>query len=120
MHISPEERIAGAEPPMREQRRTPVKVRRNESAAADAVRERGRPWYFEAPSIFAWCIQAALAPFNLAVRLAEGLVAFALLGAMALVCAWWQGLITDHDVIAYLRPVGQRLLAMVQQSGSAQ
>jgi hypothetical protein len=27
------------------------------------------------------------------------------------------GMITDQDVIQHLRPVGQRILAMVQQAG---
>ena len=89
-----------------------------QSGAADAVLERGRPWYFDAPSVFYACARISLFPFSLVIRVAEAAVALAVCALLALIYGWYSGMILDRDVVAFLRPIGQRILAMIQQSGA--
>jgi len=87
-----------------------------EGAAAHA-RAHARPWWFDAPAVAMGCARVAAAPFVAVVRVAEAAVAVALLAALATAFAWHQGYVTDKDVVAALKPVGQRVLAMVQSAG---
>ncbi len=101
-----------------EQARVLKTVRAQMDGTADAVLERGRPWYFDAPAVLYACARLSLLPFNIVVRAAEAAVALAVLGLIGVIYGWYAGMIHDQDVIAVLRPVGQRILAMIQQSGS--
>lgn len=92
-------------------------IARRQEVAADRVRAAGRPWYFDAPGVALACAKVALAPLLLLVKMAEAAVALALLAAIGAVVAWHQGYIADKDVVAALRPLGQRILAMVQSGG---
>ncbi|AOG02781.1 hypothetical protein [Bosea sp. RAC05] len=116
-HISDE-----ASPVDRVRRSEPARKLRSGHAqadsAADAILERGRPWYFDAPSVLQACARITLLPFSIVIRAAEAAVALAVLGLIGIAYGWYSGLIHDQDVIVFLRPIGQRILAMIQQSGS--
>lgn len=89
------------------------------SLVADRVRAAQKPWWTEALPVFAACARVAAAPLNIAIKIAEGAVACAVLGVLVLGYAWYSGRISDKDVVAALKPVGQRILVMVQ-SGAPQ
>ena len=93
-------------------------IARGTVLGADQVRAAARPWWFEAPSVAMTCAKVAVAPFVAIVRLAEAAVAMALFAVVAVAFAWHQGYIADKDVVATLKPVGQRILAMIQASGT--
>ena len=88
-----------------------------EGAAAARILAGARPWWFAFPGVMLTCANVVLAPLRLAVQVAEAAVALALLAAVGLVLAWHFGYVADRDVVAALRPVGQRILAMVQSAG---
>jgi hypothetical protein len=89
------------------------------AASSDAhARSNARPWWFAAPAVALGCARVAAAPLVAVVRLAEAAVAIALLAALGVAAAWHLGYIADKEVVAALKPVGQRLLAMVQSAGA--
>ena len=88
-----------------------------ETSAVGDLGSWARPWYFDAPRVLLTCFQVTLAPLGLAIRAAEAAVSLAVLAVIGVGAGWYVGMITDQDVIQHLRPVGQRILAMVQQAG---
>jgi hypothetical protein len=84
-------------------------------AAAARILAAARPWWFAFPGVMIACANVVLMP--LVVQVAEAAVALALLAALGLVLAWHLGYVADRDVVAALKPVGQRILAMVQSAG---
>lgn len=113
-HVKPEPRVRSAQTPAE---RALGEIARRQQQGADRIRAVARPWYFDAPKVALACAKVALAPLHLAIKVAEAAVALALLAAVGVVVAWHQGYIADKDVVAALRPLGQRILAMVQSSG---
>lgn len=90
---------------------------RQHRRSVEKLREAQAPWYFSAPKVLLACFRVAFAPFNLLVKVAELLVALVVLGIVAVIAAWYLGYITDADVIAAMKPIGDRLLQMVQSAG---
>jgi hypothetical protein len=88
-----------------------------EASAIGDLGSWAKPWYFDAPRVLLTCFQVTLAPLGLAIRAAEAAVSLAVLAVIGVGAGWYMGMITDQDVIQHLRPVGQRILAMVQQAG---
>lgn len=108
--------------PRRTQPAAPAAVRREAAAdpagaAAARVLAGARPWWFSAPGVMIACANVVLAPLRLAVQVAEAAVALALLAALGVVGAWYLGYVADKDVVAALKPLGQRILAMAQSAG---
>lgn len=81
------------------------------------IAEVGRPWFFAAPSIMVWCAKIAFLPFNMAVKIAELVLAGVILGIVGIAAAWYFHLLSDQEVMLALKPVGDRLLQMVQAAG---
>ena len=111
--VRPDQRKSGPSPA----ERALGDVARRQEVTADRTRAVTRPWYFDAPGVAVACARVVLAPLLLMIKLAEAAVALALLAAIGVVVAWHQGYIADKDVVAALRPLGQRILAMVQSGG---
>lgn len=88
-----------------------------ETAAVGDLGAWARPWYFDTPRVLLTCVQVTLAPLGLAIRAAEAAVSLAVLAVIGVGAGWYMGMITDQDVVQHLRPIGQRILAMVQQAG---
>jgi hypothetical protein len=86
-------------------------------AAAARILSGARPWWFSAPGVMLACANVVLAPVRLAVQVAEAAVALALLAALGVIGAWYLGYVADKDVVAALKPLGQRILAMAQSAG---
>ena len=114
-HIRPVPRPRQAESPVE---RALGAIETAQLRSADRIRAVARPWYFDVPRVALGCAKVALAPLLVAIKLAEAAVALALLVALGAVVAWHQGYIADKDVVAALKPLGQRLLAMVQSAGT--
>lgn len=103
---------------VRRQDRAPtVPPERARPARRTAVREPETPWVFSAPRILMACIKVALAPLHLVVLLSELVMAALILGVVALAAGWWLGFVTDAQVLDAVRPIGERLLSMVQSLG---
>lgn len=63
------------------------------------------------------CFALAIAPLRLLVMVAELVMAAVVLGIAGAIGAWWLGWVTDAQVLDIARPVGERLMAMVQSLG---
>lgn len=75
-----------------------------------------RPWWYDAPSVLLGCARVIRAPFRILADVAELAVSLAVLATIALGAAWYTGHVKDEDVVAALRPVGTKILGMVQKS----
>ena len=63
------------------------------------------------------CFALAIAPLRLLVMVAELVMAAVVLGIAGAIGAWWLGWVTDAQVLDIARPLGERLMAMVQSLG---
>lgn len=90
---------------------------RSRRQAADRVREAQSPWYFSAPKVLLACAKLTFAPFALLVKVAELCMALVVIGIVVVGAAWYLGYITDTEVMGALKPLGDRLLGMVQAAG---
>lgn len=63
------------------------------------------------------CFLVAIAPLRAAVMIAELIMAAIVLGIAATVGGWWMGWITDAQVLEIARPVGDRLMSIIQSLG---
>ena len=63
------------------------------------------------------CAKVALFPLTVVTKVAELCMAALVLGIAGAGFLWWSGRITDAQVMEMLRPLGDRILAMVQSSG---
>ena len=90
---------------------------RGRRQAVDRLREAQSPWYFDVPRVLMACLRLSFAPFALLVKLAELCTSLIVLGIVAIGAAWYLGYITDADVIEAVKPLGDRLLSMVQSAG---
>lgn len=81
---------------------------------ATVAQESLQPWWFAVPAVLLACLRWAVMPIHVAVRAAEAAVAIAILAILGTVGAWWLGHVSDQQVVAALKPVGERILAMVQ------
>lgn len=93
------------------------RIVRTQNRAATRAAETASPWWFSAPKVLLTCGRVAFLPFTLAVKVAELAMATVILGIVAVGGAWYLGYITDKNVVDALKPVGDRLLAMVQGAG---
>lgn len=75
-----------------------------------------RPWWYAAPAVLLGCAMVIRAPFRILADVAELAVSLAVLAALGLGAAWYTGHVKDEDVVAALRPVGAKILGMVQKS----
>ncbi len=75
-----------------------------------------RPWWYDAPPVAMGCLRIIVAPFRFVVDVAEAAVSVAVLAVLVVVGAWYTGHIKDEDVVAALKPVGTKVLSMVQKS----
>lgn len=76
-----------------------------------------RPWWMLAGPVLKACFGVAIAPLRLLVMIAELVMAAVVLGIAGAIGAWWLGWITDAQVLDIARPLGERLMAMVQSLG---
>ena len=81
---------------------------------AAIVRRQTKPWWMEAVPIALKCAEIVQFPVRAAIGLAEAAVSFAVLAVIGVGVAWYSGAISDKDVSAALKPLGQRILAIVQ------
>lgn len=75
------------------------------------------PWWFRIPAVVAACFKVAMAPLHLVVLASELVMAALVLGIAGTIGAWWLGWITDAQILAVAKPLGDRLMAIIQSLG---
>lgn len=76
-----------------------------------------KAWWFAFPAVMKACFKVATAPIHLAIMMAELIMAGLVLGVAGVIGAWWFGWITDEQILAAAKPVGDRLMVMIQSLG---
>ncbi|MTH96004.1 hypothetical protein [Roseibium sp. RKSG952] len=76
-----------------------------------------KPWWTEALSVAQKCAALAFAPFRLVVAALDAAVAGCFLGLVVVVWMWWTERIPDQLVSEVVAKVGDRILAIVKDSG---
>jgi hypothetical protein len=87
-------------------------------AATEVVRRQTSPWWMAAPAIFAYCLHLVETPirlFNLAVETAVSLAVVAVVWLCFLIYA---GDIPQEKVVGFLKPVGKKVVDMMQSSAA--
>lgn len=80
------------------------------------IADAAAPWWFRAPSVMLACLRFSLFPLELAIRAAEAAMAFIILAILAIAFFWWTGAISDAEIVSWLTPIGDRILAMIEQA----
>jgi hypothetical protein len=89
----------------------PIKAEFNRLEAAST------PWWAHAFSVFGHCVSMAILPFRMAVLVAEAVVAFTFAGLVVAGYLWYKGVIPDSAVTELLAGLGNRLIAIIENSG---
>lgn len=89
----------------------PIKAEFNRLEAAST------PWWAHAFSVFGRCFAMAFLPFRMAVLAAEAVVAFTFAGIVVAGFLWYKGVIPDSAVTELLAALGNRLIAIIENSG---
>lgn len=75
------------------------------------------PWWTEFPSIIQKCALLAVAPFRFAAMALDAAMAACFLGFVVVIWMWWTERIPDQVVSEVVSQVGDRILAIVKDSG---
>lgn len=112
---SPQVRRKPEQPPAPARRAPPVRQPQAWSGSEPAWD--AKPWWFSIPAVVKGCFKVVFFPVTLAIIVSELVMAALILGVAGVAAGWWLGFLTDAQIIEVARPVGERILAMVQSLG---